>query len=208
MFNLDSVITHFDKALRTLFASAYSARPSPAHKLSEAALSTADKGLAASLMRVNHSGEVCAQALYEGQAAVARDDATRQMFQNAAKEESEHLAWCEERIKELGGHKSLLNPLLYAGSFGLGVVAGALGDKWNLGFLAETERQVERHLSRHISRLPVPDQRSRAVLNQMRIDEGRHATHAEQMGGSPLPKPIRYLMATSSKLMTHTTFWV
>ncbi len=205
---LDKFIIRFDHALRTLFAPAVSTRPSPAMTATDAELTADEKSLATKLMRVNHSGEICAQALYEGQAVAARSAQTTALFETAAREETEHLAWCEKRIKELNGRTSLLNPLLYGGSFAIGVLAGGLGDKWNLGFLAETERQVERHLAKHLERLPSRDQKSRAILYQMKIDEGRHASNAEHQGAHPLPKPIRLLMTLSSKAMTKTTFWI
>lgn len=159
-------------------------------------------------MRVNHSGEICAQALYQGQAMTARDSASRQALEQAALEETEHLAWTERRIEELGGRKSLLNPLWYAGSFALGAVAGLLGDKWNLGLLAETERQVVRHLEEHMQKLPVADQKSRAVLEQMKDDEARHATSAVKHGAAELPHAARLAMRLSSKVMTKTAFWL
>ncbi len=208
MAALDKFIVGFDKALRTLFAPAVSTRPYPATAASEAELTAEDKSRAKMLMRVNHSGEICAQALYEGQAVVARNAQTKALFEKAAHEETEHLAWCERRIKELNGRTSVLNPLLYGSSFAIGVLAGSLGDKWNLGFLAETERQVERHLAKHLERLPGQDQKSRAILYQMKIDEGRHASNAEQHGAYPLPKAVRLMMALSSRVMTKTTFWL
>lgn len=208
MATLDKFIVRFDHALRTLFAPAVSVRPYPATAATDAELSADERAHATKLMRVNHSGEICAQALYEGQAVVARNAQTTALFESAAREETEHLAWCEKRIQELNGRTSVLNPLLYGSSFAIGVLAGSLGDKWNLGFLAETERQVERHLAKHLERLPGRDQKSRAILYQMRIDEGRHASNAEQHGAHPLPRPVRLLMALSSKVMTKTTFWI
>jgi len=145
-------------------------------------------------MRINHSGEVCAQALYNGQALTARNPATEAALRQASQEETEHLAWCEKRIRELGGRKSLLNPVWYAGSFTLGALAGALGDKWNLGFLAETEHQVGKHIENHLSRLPAGDEKSRAILQQMKEDEARHATTALDHGGAALPAPIKKLL--------------
>jgi ubiquinone biosynthesis monooxygenase Coq7 len=205
---LDDLIIAFDKGLRTVFAPAQSLRSPPSEKLPEAALSDADRTVAASLMRVNHSGEICAQALYQGQALTARNVRAKAALEQAAQEETEHLAWTESRIRELGGRKSLLNPLWYAGSFAMGAAAGLLGDRWNLGFLAETERQVVRHLEGHLERFPQGDLRSRAVLTQMRQDEARHATSALKHGGRDLPAPVRLAMRLSSKVMTGTAYWL
>ena len=163
---------------------------------------------AAGLMRVNHCGEVCAQALYQGQALTARDPATREALRQAAQEEVEHLAWTERRLHELGSHKSLFNPLWYAGSLAIGVTAGVIGDKWNLGFLAETERQVEAHLKSHLTRLPEQDLRSREIVEQMKVDEVAHAETALQLGGVELPGPVKAAMKASSKVMTGVAYWV
>jgi ubiquinone biosynthesis monooxygenase Coq7 len=206
MLRIDELIIGFDKGLRTLFAPARSARAMPGENLADADMDAAQRALAAALMRVNHSGEICAQALYQGQALTARDSGARAALEAAAQEETEHLAWTERRIAELGGRKSLLNPLWYAGSFAIGAVAGALGDKWNLGFLAETERQVEQHLEGHLSRLPETDQKSRAIVEQMCADEARHARTARQHGGAELPAPVKAAMQASSKVMTGTSF--
>jgi ubiquinone biosynthesis monooxygenase Coq7 len=206
MLRIDELIIGFDKGLRTLFAPARSTRATPGADLADADMDAAQRALAAALMRVNHSGEICAQALYQGQALTARDSGARAALEAAAQEETEHLAWTEKRIAELGGRKSLLNPLWYAGSFAIGAAAGALGDKWNLGFLAETERQVERHLEGHLARLPEIDQKSRAIVEQMRDDEARHATSARQHGGAELPAPVKAAMQASSKVMTETSF--
>ena len=208
MLNLDNVIVEFDKGLRTLLAQAASVRPFPDEGVPEAALSDAEKKHAAALMRVNHSGEICAQALYQGQALTARDPAVQQELQQAAQEETEHLAWTSKRVHELGGHLSLLNPLWYTGSLALGAVAGLLGDKWNLGFLAETERQVGAHLDSHLARLPEQDEKSRAIVSQMRQDETRHADMATDMGGAELPSPIKLAMKASSKVMTRAVYWI
>jgi ubiquinone biosynthesis monooxygenase Coq7 len=159
-------------------------------------------------MRINHSGEVAAQALYQGQALTARLPGVRDKMERAAEEENDHLVWCERRINELGSHKSYLNPFWYAGSFAIGALAGAAGDKWSLGFVAETERQVVRHLDEHLSRLPEHDQRSRAVLEQMKEDEGHHATVALEAGGAELPEPVKKLMSLTSRVMTRTAYWV
>ena len=208
MLNLDEIIICFDKALRTLELPAKSARAAPGEGLQEASLTESATRLSAALMRVNHSGEICAQALYEGQALTARYGSVQQALQKAAAEETEHLAWTEQRIEELGGRKSLLNPLWYGGSFVIGALAGLLGDKWNLGFLAETERQVERHLEEHLERLPREDVKSRAVLEQMRNDEAQHATTAIAQGAAELPPPVKLAMRLASKVMTQTAFWV
>jgi ubiquinone biosynthesis monooxygenase Coq7 len=203
---LDRFITEFDKGLRTVFAPACSVRPFPDRDCADAPLEAAEKRHAAALMRVNHSGEVCAQALYNGQALTARNPATKAALRQASEEETEHLAWCEKRIHELGGHKSLLNPVWYAGSFTLGALAGALGDKWNLGFLAETEQQVGKHIENHLSRLPAHDEKSRAVLEQMKQDEAKHATTALEHGGAALPLPVRMAMKFASRIMTYTAY--
>ncbi|MES2366334.1 MAG: 2-polyprenyl-3-methyl-6-methoxy-1,4-benzoquinone monooxygenase [Pseudomonadota bacterium] len=205
---LDKLIIEFDKGLRTLFAPAQSARPLPGRDLGEAELAAADKKHAAGLMRVNHVGEVCAQALYQGQALTARDPAAKTALEGAAREETEHLAWCESRIHSLGGRQSLLNPVWYASSLALGMAAGALGDKWSLGFLAETERQVEAHLGGHLETLPEADAKSRAVVAQMQVDEARHAETAMAHGAQALPAPARMAMQLASKVMTKTAYWV
>lgn len=208
MMDIDRLITGFDKGLRTLFAPAQSVRPVPGETLSGAPLDERARALAAALMRVNHTGEICAQALYEGQALTARDTAAKGALEQAAREETEHLAWTERRIEELGGRKSLLNPLFYTTSFAIGVATGLLGDRWNLGFLAETERQVVEHLSGHLERLPAEDDKSRAILEQMREDEGRHATSALEHGAAELPAPARRAMRIASGVMTRTAFWL
>ncbi|MBS1218240.1 MAG: hypothetical protein H6R21_1373 [Proteobacteria bacterium] len=206
MIRIDELIIAFDKGLRTVFAPARSVRQVPGEELADADMDAAQRTLAAALMRVNHTGEVCAQALYQGQALTARNSAARAALEEAAQEETEHLAWTERRITELGGRKSLLNPLFYAGSFAIGAAAGVLGDRWNLGFLAETERQVVRHLESHLGRLPAADQKSRVIVEQMRDDEARHATSALKHGGAELPAPVKAAMRASSKVMTGAAF--
>ena len=206
--SLDELIVAFDKGLRTVFAPAQSLREVPGARLPEAGMTESEKAHAAALMRVNHSGEICAQALYQGQALTARNPRARAALEQAAREETEHLAWTEQRIEALGGRKSLLNPAWYAGSFALGALAGLAGDRWNLGFLAETERQVVAHLEGHLRRLPAGDHKSRAVLEQMRDDEARHATSAISHGGAELPEPAKAAMRASSKVMTETAFWL
>lgn len=208
MINIDQFIIGFDKGLRTLFAPAQTLRDVPGDALTDGQLDETQRRTSAALMRVNHTGEICAQALYQGQALTARDASARQALEQAAKEETEHLAWTERRIAELGGGKSVLNPLFYAGSFAIGAVSGVLGDKWNLGFLAETERQVVRHLEGHLERLPADDQKSRAIVSQMRDDEARHATTAIKHGGADLPAPVKVAMQASSKVMTETAYWL
>jgi len=205
---LDKFIIEFDKGLKTLTASAHSVRPHPDVNVKETELNAEEKRHAVGLMRINHCGEVCAQALYNGQALTSKNPQTVQALQQASKEETEHLAWCEKRIQALGGHTSFLNPLWYAGSFTLGAIAGAIGDKWNLGFLAETERQVGAHLDKHLQELPAHDEKSRAILEQMKIDEAEHADTAIRLGGAELPKPIKMAMQQMSKVMTSTTYHV
>jgi len=208
MLNLDRLIVEFDKGLRTLFSQAHSARPYPDANLPEAPMDEAEKKNAAALMRVNHSGEICAQALYQGQALTARDPSVQQTLQRAAQEETEHLAWTARRVHELGGHLSLLNPFWYTGSLAIGAVVGLLGDKWNLGFLAETERQVGHHLQSHLDRLPKQDEKSRAIVAQMHTDEVGHADMARSLGGAELPQPVQLAMKLNGKVMTTTAYWV
>ena len=205
---IDRLIVSFDRGLRTVFAPAVSARPMPGDALPDAAVDAQKRQHAAALMRVNHTGEVCAQALYQGQALTARDAQAQAALERAAQEETEHLAWTERRIEELGGHKSVLNPIFYAGSFTLGAVAGLLGNRWNLGFLAETERQVVEHLDGHLRKLPPGDGKSRAIVAEMRLDESRHATTAVQHGASELPHPARAIMRIASAVMTRTSYWI
>ncbi len=194
--------------MRTLFAQPRSQRAHPDMEIAESELSEAEKKHARALMRVNHSGEVSAQALYSGQALSAHSPQTTIALQQAALEETEHLAWCESRIKQLGGHTSLLNPLFYIGSFSIGVVAGILGDKWNLGFLAETEKQVEAHLASHLGKLPESDQKTRKIIEQMQLDETKHAQVAIQHGAAELPTPAKFLMNKVSKLMTTSAYYL
>jgi len=204
---IDELIGGFDKALRTLAAPARSVRPVPGVDDANDPLDEAERRHAAALMRVNHSGEICAQALYQGQALTARDGPERQMLEQAAAEETDHLAWTESRIAELGGRVSRLNPLWYAGSFAIGAAAGLAGRRWNLGFLAETEQQVTRHLEGHLERLPAADRKSRAVVQQMRDDEARHATSALGHGGAELPDAVKRVMQLTAKVMTGTSYW-
>jgi ubiquinone biosynthesis monooxygenase Coq7 len=206
MLNLDRLIIEFDKGLRTLAARAHTTRAYPDAGVAEAELSEAEKSHAAALMRINHTGEICAQALYQGQALTARDPVVQEKLQHAADEETEHLAWTSKRVHELGSHLSVLNPLYYTGSLALGAAAGLLGDKWNLGFLAETERQVGGHLQSHLGSLPVQDEKSRAVVKQMYVDETRHSEMAKELGGAELPLPVKLLMKATSKIMTKTVY--
>lgn len=204
---LDKAITVLDMGLRTVFSPAIASRPSPAVEVAhDLALTESERKHAAALMRINHVGEVCAQALYSGQALVSRDPANVEALKQASCEEVDHLAWCEQRIHELGGRKSLLNPLWYGASFGLGVTAGLLGDKWNLGFLAETEHQVSAHLHSHLHALPADDHASKAIVAQMKTDEEQHAQTAEQLGGATLPAPVKLAMRLASTVMTRTAY--
>jgi len=208
MLNPDRFIVEFDKGLRTLFSQAHSVRPYPDADLAEAEMSEAEKQHAASLMRVNHSGEICAQALYQGQALTARDPLVQQKLQQAAQEETEHLAWTAHRVHELGGHLSVLNPIWYTASLGLGAFAGMLGDKWNLGFLAETEQQVGGHLQSHLAQLPQQDEKSRAIVAQMYTDEIGHADMATGLGGAELPQIVQKAMKLNGKIMTTLVYRV
>jgi len=205
----DKFIMGVDQALVTVFGKPpVTERAYPASGISDGDISAQDKLEAARLMRVNHVGEVCAQALYQSQAMTARNSTTREKMQQSSAEENDHLDWCEQRLDELGGRTSLLNPLWYAGSFVIGTAAGLAGDRWNLGFVAETEKQVVRHLEDHLKRLSVDDSRSRAIVEQMKIDEGEHATAAMAAGGSPLPEPVQQGMQLMSKVMTRIAYWV
>ena len=198
---LDRLIIEAQRALTATAGRSVAERRNPGNDEIESAMDDGARRHAAGLMRVNHTGEVCAQALYVGQAAVARDAATRAQLLAAAQEETDHLAWCAERLEELHSRPSLLNPLWYAGSYAIGLAAGLRGDGWNLGFVVETERQVEAHLEEHLQTLPSEDRRSRAILETMKTDEARHADHAEQAGARVLPPPIPRLMALASSIM-------
>jgi 3-demethoxyubiquinol 3-hydroxylase len=205
----DHVLQQVDLALRTAFrVTTPLEQPAPAHQAADADMSQEERQLAMRLMRVNHTGEVCAQALYQGQALTARDPQVRENLLHAAREESDHLAWCAERVHALEGRTSMLNPAFYAASLALGAVAGLAGDRWSLGFIAETERQVSAHLSRHLGQLPAQDAKSRATVTQMKADEERHGANALAAGGRELPLPIKGLMTLASKVMTHTSYWV
>jgi ubiquinone biosynthesis monooxygenase Coq7 len=199
----DHLIARVDNALRTLAGAVRASRPNPAGATPDG-LAPEDRAGAAALMRVNHVGEVCAQALYQAQALTARTPELRQHMDRAAREEGDHLAWTQERLAEMGDRVSLLNPLWYAGAFGIGLLAGRLGDGASLGFLVETERQVEQHLAGHLDRLPAGDTRSRAIVQAMQDDERRHADEALAAGGGDLPEPVRWLMRGAARLMTST----
>ena len=209
---LDTWIGAADRALRALLAPAQASRPLPLPATpaepGAADLSAAERRQAAALMRVNHAGEIAAQALYHDQAMAARSEATRRMLLDAAREETDHLAWCETRLKELQSRPSLLNPLWYAGSFFIGALAALAGDRASLGFVVEMERQVEGHLDEHLGRLPAADLRSRAIVQQMRIDEAAHGSNARAAGGMELPGPVRALMRQTARVMTGTAYWV
>lgn len=199
---LDRAIVEFDRALRAVAGVHHAERPNPAAGIPEADLDAADRAHSAALMRINHVGEVCAQALYQGQALTARDAHTRASLEQAAREEGDHLAWSMDRIRALGGRPSLLNPLWYAGSLALGIGAGLLGDRWNLAFLAETERQVEEHLTGHLDKLSPQDAPTRAVVGAMRDDEARHRDTAMALGAAEMPAPARRAMRAMASAMT------
>lgn len=207
---MDRLLSGIDHALRTTFSNSEhtAGRPYPAAGLPDDELNTAERELAGRLMRVNHAGEVAAQALYQGQGLTSRNDEVRQSMQTSAQEEVDHLAWCETRLKEIDANTSRLDPLWYLGSFIIGAGAGLIGDEFSLGFVAETEHQVVEHLQRHLDRLPAQDVRSRAVIEQMQQDEARHGETARRAGGRPMPQPVRILMRLTSKVMTGTAHWI
>jgi ubiquinone biosynthesis monooxygenase Coq7 len=206
LISLDSAICAFDRTLRTMSNVATASRPNPAVGVAEPGLTEQEKSHSAGLMRVNHVGEVCAQALYAAQSAFAKTPLTREQFHKAGEEEVDHLAWTADRLQELGSRTSLLNPLWYAGSFALGAVAAKLGDPVSLGFVVETERQVEAHLDRHLDELPANDLRSRAIVTQMRDDEVAHAEAAAQLGAAELPLPVKKVMQAMAKVMTTAAY--
>ena len=204
---IDQCIAQTDQALRTVFGEPIgSGRENPAEPAIDNELSSTERAASICLMRVNHAGEVCAQALYQGQALTARSHETRKKMTQAAVEENDHLTWCRQRIQQLGGHTSLLNPVWYAGSLAMGAASGLLGDKWSLGFLAETETQVVKHLEGHLQRLPAGDNKSHAILKQMQTDEAKHQAAAIKAGGVELPVPVKKMMSLMSKIMTTTTY--
>ncbi len=205
----DRLLMNVDSALRTLFGRPKTTeRQNPAAALPEADLTDQQRKHVARLMRINHTGEVCAQALYQGQALGARLPETRKRMERSAREENDHLAWCEDRLRELGDRKSLLNPIFYAGSFAMGAAAGLVGDRWSLGFVVETERQVESHLEGHLEQIPAQDEKTRCVLEQMKADEVHHAQVAKAAGGAELPAPIRLAMRATSVVMTRSVYWL
>ena len=207
---VDHLVTQFDVGIRTVFSDHIAQRPNPANQVDETddALTTPEKTLAVRFMRINHAGEVAAQGLYQGQALTAKLNNVREQMEQAAEEENDHLAWCKARTKALGGNTSLLDPFWYMGSLAIGAAAGLAGDKWSLGFVAETERQVVKHLDGHLSRLSDKDKKSRAILEQMKLDEQNHATTAISSGAAQLPAPIKLLMKLSSRVMTKTAYWI
>jgi ubiquinone biosynthesis monooxygenase Coq7 len=206
---LDRLLAGIDNALRTVAAPAgHAARDNPARNIAEAVLTDEEKAHAAGLMRVNHSGEIAAQALYRGHAAVARDKSIEAQMQQAAAEEFDHLAWCEERLVELGEGPSRLSPFWYMGAFAIGAASGLLGDRWSLGFIAETEHQVCEHLESHFERLPADDRRSQAILEKMHEEEAAHGENAVDAGAAELPRPIKRLMQFAAKIMTRSAYWV
>ena len=208
---IDQFLSEIDQSLRTVYGRPpVTERPNPADDQPEKAdMTDAERDLAGRLMRINHAGEVSAQGLYQGQALTAKREDIREQMHRAAMEENDHLAWTERRIAELGSHKSHLGPFWYWGSFTIGAVAGAIGDKWSLGFVTETEHQVVRHLEEHLEKLPADDAKSRAVLEQMKEDEAHHATVALEAGGAKLPLPVRkVMMPLMSKVMTKTAYWL
>lgn len=203
----DKFLMHLDTGLRTVLGRPQTTeRPNPAEDIEDAELTESEKDLAGRLMRINHAGEVAAQGLYEGQSLTARLPEVRDKMERAAMEENDHLAWCESRLNELGTHKSVLNPLWYGGSLVIGALAGLAGDKWSLGFVTETENQVVRHLDSHLAQISEMDNKSRAILEQMKEDEGHHATAALHAGGAELPGPIKKFMGLTSKVMTRTAY--
>lgn len=207
MSPLDRLIIEFDTALRSVVGGAHAHRPTPeAEVKTESVLEPAEREHAAGLMRVNHVGEVCAQALYQSQKLFARNPEIQEMLHHSGQEEMDHLAWCETRLKELGSHTSYLNPFWYAGSFVIGMAAGLAGDKWSLGFVSETEKQVENHLQSHLHKLPENDHRSRAIVEQMRIDEIEHGQAAQNAGGIVLPEPLKKMMQAMSRVMTTSAY--
>ena len=204
----DHLIMGISRTLDTLFAKPVPKRSYPAKSADQQDMSEQDKLESGRYMRVNHVGEICAQALYQSQALTARDKSISEQMKHAAQEEIDHLSWCEQRIEELGGRKSLLNPIWYTGSFAIGTLAGITGDKWNLGFVAETERQVVHHLEDHLGKLPENDLRSKEIVEKMQQDESRHAEQAVAAGAAELPAPAKLLMKCASKIMTKTAYWI
>lgn len=207
--SIDRLIIEADKALTTLIGKPETtSRPMPSRDVFDHELTSQERDHSVKLMRINHAGEVSAQALYQGQALTAHLPEVRLAMEQAALEENDHLVWCEQRVIDLGGHTSLLNPVWYAGSFVMGAVAGKMGDKWSLGFVAETEKQVARHLDEHLAKISEHDEKSRIILEQMKVDELHHGTMALNAGGAALPSPVKLIMGLMSKVMTKTSYWV
>lgn len=205
---IDRLLVSANNALRTVAAPAgRTIRRIPSAEIDEAELDTEQRKHAAGLMRVNHAGEVAAQALYQGHAAVARDPALKKQMKQAANEEFDHLSWCEQRIQELGSEPSRLSPLWYTGAYAIGAASGVVGDKWSLGFIAETEKQVCAHLESHLEHLPEDDAKSRAIVEQMRDEEAEHGEAAIEAGAARLPRPVVHLMSATAKIMTKTAYW-
>jgi ubiquinone biosynthesis monooxygenase Coq7 len=205
---LDHCLAQLDAGLRTLLTIHHSERENPAKGIKQDTLAEKDRKHSAGLMRVNHAGEISAQALYQGQAFAAQSSKVREAMTQSAREETDHLAWCEAQLTYLSSHTSFLNPIWYTGSLMLGILAGKFGDKWSLGFVAETEKQVVEHLGQHLQELSVQDQKSRRIVEQMREDEAKHEYKATSFGGAELPKPIQFLMRMMSKVMTKTSYWI
>ncbi|MFQ6004524.1 MAG: 2-polyprenyl-3-methyl-6-methoxy-1,4-benzoquinone monooxygenase [Woeseia sp.] len=206
---VDRLLGGVESFLRTVAAApAHSARENPATDVADAPMSASEKSHSAGLMRVNHAGEIAAQGLYQGHATVARDPHIEDQMQRAADQELDHLAWCEERLKDLGAGPSLLNPVWYGGAFLIGAASGSLGDRWSLGFIEETERQVVQHLTGHLGRLPANDAKSRAIVHKMRDEEALHGENAKDAGAADLPAPIRHVMRFTARVMTGTAYWL
>lgn len=205
---LDKLIIEHQASVETCYGRPQSQRPHPDHDILESDLNEQEKQESIALMRVNYTGEICAQALYRSQMISSYSDRLKAIFQTAAVEETDHLAWCQTRIEMLGGRTSYLNPLWYKLSFGTGLIAGSLGDAWSLGFMMETEQQVEQHLIKHLQRLPIQDKKSRAIVMQMQLDEKQHGETAKHQGAKPLPFIIKQLMTIQAKIMTHLTCWL
>jgi ubiquinone biosynthesis monooxygenase Coq7 len=210
MNKIDALISSVDNALRALTGGSHASRPAPEAPPSDdaAELTPEQRRLSGALIRVDHVGEICAQALYQAQALTARSDTLREQMRQAARDEVDHLAWTRKRLEQLGDRTSLLNPIWYAGAFTIGLIAGRAGDRWSLGFVSETERQVEKHLASHLERLPEADMASRAIVEQMKVDEARHADAADAAGAAPLPAPIKALMRAAAKVMTRTAHYI
>lgn len=208
MRRVDDFITGIDKVVRVVSGVASSSRPNPAARIADNALADTERRHSAGLMRVNHVGEVCAQALYDAQGRFAKTEELRQQFARAGREEEDHLAWTAQRLRELGSRTSLLNPLWYAGAYAIGAVAAGIGDAQSLGFVVETERQVEAHLESHLQALPVQDEKSRAIVEQMRIDEVEHGAAAKSLGAASVPAPVQFVMRAMAKVMTTTAYYV